>query len=70
MAEGLEVKGKRVLVVGLGKSGSASALFLKQLGARVTVSDNKSAEELARAIPALREAGIAEEAGSQRMHLP
>ena len=64
MAEGLEVKGKRVLVVGLGKSGTASALFLKQLGARVTVSDNKSAEELAREIPALRDAGIAVEAGS------
>jgi len=48
MAEGLDVKGKRVLVVGLGKSGVAAALFLKRLGARVTVSDSKSEEELGR----------------------
>ena len=34
----MDVKGKRVLVVGLGKSGVSSALFLKERGARVTVS--------------------------------
>jgi UDP-N-acetylmuramoylalanine--D-glutamate ligase len=39
MSTDLEVNGKRVLVVGLGKSGVASALFLKANGARVTVSD-------------------------------
>ena len=45
MAEGLNVAGKRVLVVGLGKSGVAAALFLKELGAQVTVSDSKSEED-------------------------
>ena len=30
----MDVKGKRVLVVGLGKSGIASALFLADQGAR------------------------------------
>jgi len=30
----MELNGKRVLVVGLGKSGVASALFLKARGAR------------------------------------
>ena len=34
----MDVNNKRVLVVGLGKSGVASALFLKSKGARVTVS--------------------------------
>jgi UDP-N-acetylmuramoylalanine--D-glutamate ligase len=39
----LELKNKRVLVVGLGKSGLAAAHFLKTLGARVTVSDARPA---------------------------
>ncbi len=63
MAEALDVKGKRVLVVGLGKSGVASALFLKGLGARVTVSDTKTEEELAQEIPTLLDHGIVVETG-------
>jgi UDP-N-acetylmuramoylalanine--D-glutamate ligase len=59
----LELKGKKVLVVGLGKSGLASALFLRRRGAQVTVSDQRSAEALAKEIPSLLEAGIAVEAG-------
>jgi UDP-N-acetylmuramoylalanine--D-glutamate ligase len=61
--EGLELKGKKVLVVGLGKSGLAAALFLRHKGAQVTVSDVRSAESLARDIPALLEEGIMVEAG-------
>jgi UDP-N-acetylmuramoylalanine--D-glutamate ligase len=37
----VELNKKRVLVVGLGKSGVASALFLKLHGAIVTVTDAK-----------------------------
>ena len=59
----MELKNKRVLVVGLGKSGVAAALFLRDRGARVTVSDTRSAQALAKEIPALLEAGIAVEAG-------
>jgi UDP-N-acetylmuramoylalanine--D-glutamate ligase len=59
----MELKSKRVLVVGLGKSGMAAALFLKQHGARVTVSDTRSARELAAQIPALLEAGVMVESG-------
>jgi UDP-N-acetylmuramoylalanine--D-glutamate ligase len=59
----LELKGKKVLVVGLGKSGLAAALFLRHKGAQVTVSDVRSAESLARDIPALLEEGIMVEAG-------
>jgi UDP-N-acetylmuramoylalanine--D-glutamate ligase len=59
----LELKGKKVLVVGLGKSGLAAALFLRHKGAQVTVSDARSAEALAKDIPALLEEGIMVEAG-------
>ena len=59
----MEIKGKKVLVVGLGKSGLAAALFLRRQGAQVTVSDVRSADALAKDIPALIEEGIAVEAG-------
>ena len=59
----MELKGKKVLVVGLGKSGLAAALFLRRRGAQVTVSDVRSAEALANDIPALLEEGINVEAG-------
>ena len=59
----MELRGKKILVVGLGKSGLAAALFLRRRGAQVTVSDVRSAEALAREIPALLEEGIAVEAG-------
>ena len=59
----IELKGKKVLVVGLGKSGLAAALFLRHRGAQVTVSDIRSAESLAKEIPALIEEGIMVEAG-------
>lgn len=59
----MEVSNKRILVVGLGKSGVASALFLKARGAKVTVSDSKSPAELKDAIPGLLDAGIAVETG-------
>ncbi|HEX4022912.1 MAG TPA: UDP-N-acetylmuramoyl-L-alanine--D-glutamate ligase [Acidobacteriaceae bacterium] len=59
----MELKGKRVLVVGLGKSGLAAALFLRKRGAQVTVSDVRSAEALAKEIPTLLDAGIMVEAG-------
>ena len=59
----LEVKNKRVLVVGLGKSGVASALFLQSKGARVTVSDTKAEEQLRSEIPGLLDKGITVETG-------
>ncbi|HLW86356.1 MAG TPA: UDP-N-acetylmuramoyl-L-alanine--D-glutamate ligase [Candidatus Sulfotelmatobacter sp.] len=59
----MELKNKRVLVVGLGKSGVASALFLKAHGARVTVSDTKSGDELRNEIPLLLDHGITVETG-------
>jgi UDP-N-acetylmuramoylalanine--D-glutamate ligase len=59
----MELKGKRVLVVGLGRSGLAAALFLRRHGAQVTVSDVRSVKALEKEIPMLLDAGIAVEAG-------
>jgi len=59
----MDLNDKRVLVVGLGKSGVASALFLKSRGARVTVSDSKPETELRNEILLLLEHGITVETG-------
>jgi UDP-N-acetylmuramoylalanine--D-glutamate ligase len=59
----MDLNGKRTLVVGLGKSGVASALFMKAHGARVTVSDTKSGDELRNEIPVLLDHGITVETG-------
>lgn len=59
----MDLNNKRVLVVGLGKSGVASALFLKSRGARVTVSDSKPETELRDEILLLLEHGITVETG-------
>ncbi len=59
----MDLKGKKVLVVGLGKSGLAAALFLRRRGAQVTVSDVRSAEALANDIPSLLEEGVMVETG-------
>ena len=59
----IDLKNKRVLVVGLGKSGVAAARFLKGQGARVTVSDSRPAALIAELSPLLDE-GIMVEAGS------
>ena len=59
----MELKNKRVLVVGLGRSGAASAIFLQERGAKVTVSDSKSEAQLQNDVPALLDRGISIEAG-------
>ena len=59
----MELKNKRVLVVGLGKSGIAAARFLKGRGAQVTVSDIRPAGLISE-LPALLDAGIMVETGS------
>jgi UDP-N-acetylmuramoylalanine--D-glutamate ligase len=59
----MDLQNKRALVVGLGKSGVASALFLKARGARVTVSDSKPEAELRSEILLLLEHGITVETG-------
>ncbi len=59
----MEVANKNVLVVGLGKSGVASALFLKSRGAHVTVSDSKPREQFGDELSLLLDRGISIETG-------
>jgi UDP-N-acetylmuramoylalanine--D-glutamate ligase len=59
----MDIQGKRVLVVGLGKSGIASALFLQAQGACVTVSDAKPREQLGEQLSVLLNKGIVVETG-------
>ena len=59
----MDLKNKRVLVVGLGRSGAASAFFLRDQGAKVTVSDEKSEAQLQNEIAALLDRGISIETG-------
>ncbi len=59
----MDLKNKRVLVVGLGRSGVASAFFLQEHGAKVIVSDSKSEAQLQNEVPALLDRGISIETG-------
>ena len=61
----MELRGKRVLVVGLGRSGVGVARLCAERGARVTVTDRKDASVLAPQLEAL--AGCASlELGGQK----
>jgi UDP-N-acetylmuramoylalanine--D-glutamate ligase len=59
----MDLNNKRVLVVGIGRSGVAAAFFLEERGARVTVSDSKTEAQLQLEIAALLDRGISIEAG-------
>jgi UDP-N-acetylmuramoylalanine--D-glutamate ligase len=63
METSMELKNKRVLVVGLGRSGVAAAFFLQERGAKVTVSDSKSEIQLQSEISALLDRGVSIETG-------
>jgi UDP-N-acetylmuramoylalanine--D-glutamate ligase len=59
----MDLKGKRALVVGLGRTGEATAAFLLKRGARVVISEKKSAAELGPAASAWTERGALLETG-------
>ena len=59
----MDLANKDVLVVGLGKSGIASALFLKSRSANVTVSDSKPREQFGNELSLLLDRGISVETG-------
>jgi UDP-N-acetylmuramoylalanine--D-glutamate ligase len=56
---GFDLEGKRVLVVGLARTGVAAALFCAGYGAVVTATDIKPEEELREVAGKLRAAGVA-----------
>ncbi|MGH9725084.1 MAG: UDP-N-acetylmuramoyl-L-alanine--D-glutamate ligase, partial [Candidatus Acidiferrales bacterium] len=59
MRPGIDLAGKRVLVVGLARTGVCVSLFSAGYGAAVTATDEKSAAELGETCERLREAGVA-----------
>jgi len=63
MPGGIELRGKRVLVVGLARTGIATALFCAARGARVTATDARNETEIGEAVAKLKEAGVMLELG-------
>jgi UDP-N-acetylmuramoylalanine--D-glutamate ligase len=55
---GTSWEGRRVAVVGIGRSGLAAAAFLQRIGARVVVTEAKDTEELRRTRERLLRSGI------------
>src|SRR5262245_55911971 len=54
----IELNGKRVLVIGLARTGVATAMFCAARGAIVAATDTRNAEDLGETIEKLREAGV------------
>ena len=66
MTQAYELKGKRVLVVGLARTGIATALFCAARGARVTATEARPESEVSEAAAKLRAAGCVLELGGHR----
>ena len=62
----MELNNKKVLVVGLGRTGIATVSFLKNRGARVTVTDLAPVQELGEYAQKVQEMGIRLELGLHR----
>ncbi len=63
----MELAEKKVVVVGLGKTGAAVARFLKKRGAEVIVSDAAAESQLGPSVQTLREMGVFLELGGHRL---
>jgi UDP-N-acetylmuramoylalanine--D-glutamate ligase len=57
MRPGIELKDKRVLVLGLARTGIATARFCIARGARVTALDDRGAEQFGEAVGGLQKIG-------------
>ncbi len=62
----IELAGKKVLVVGLARTGIATALFCAERGAQVTATEERSEEQIAETAAKLRAAGVTLELGGHR----
>lgn len=60
----VELKNKRVLVVGLARTGIATALFCAERGAAVTATDARGEAEVGDAVAKVRDAGVKLELGA------
>jgi UDP-N-acetylmuramoylalanine--D-glutamate ligase len=63
---GFDLEGKRVLMVGLARTGIAASLFSAAYGATVTATDEKPESALGDAAPRLRAAGVKLELGGHQ----
>jgi UDP-N-acetylmuramoylalanine--D-glutamate ligase len=63
---GIELAGKQVLVVGLARTGIATALFCAARGARVTATEERPEAQVAETAAKLRAAGVALELGGHK----
>jgi UDP-N-acetylmuramoylalanine--D-glutamate ligase len=61
----MELKDKRVLVIGLARTGVATALFCAARGARVTATESRPETQMGEAAHKLRAAGVSLEFGGQ-----
>src|SRR5580700_1524732 len=66
MPGGMDLRGKRVLVVGLARTGVATSIFCAARGARVTATDARGETEIGETVAKLKEAGVTLELGSHR----
>jgi UDP-N-acetylmuramoylalanine--D-glutamate ligase len=66
VGQGIELAGKRVLVVGLARTGMATALFCAARGAQVTATEKCAETDVAEAAAKLRAAGCRLELGGHR----
>lgn len=66
MRLGVELDGKRLLVVGLARTGMVVSLFCAAYGARVTATDERAESALQDAAEKLRAAGVSLELGAHR----
>jgi len=64
----MNLKEKRALVVGLGRTGEAVCTFLLQRGARVKISEQRTAQELGHPIHFWQEKGVEIESGGHQLH--
>jgi UDP-N-acetylmuramoylalanine--D-glutamate ligase len=63
---GIELAGKQVLVVGLARTGIATALFCAARGARVTATEERPESQIAETAAKLRAAGVTLELGGHK----
>jgi len=63
----MDLKGKKVLVVGLARTGIATAKFLKAKGSLVTATEVKPKEEMKEAVQALKGMDISTEWGGHQI---
>ena len=66
MKPSIELAGKKVLVVGLARTGIATALFCAERGARVTATEERSERQLSETAAKLRAAGVTLELGGHQ----